>query len=315
MPWTVVGFDCAICIEIGRKSRAQRGEQVGVVHGQCCLMSPMPGFRTRGFVWPERLKCLPGARRWIGIGVGGRPACSASPVADRFAARRSVCLFRRAACGASAAMRCAAPAGFMRPPSASGTTAVRNPAASSACGAVHRGLQQHVARQRGRPARALTSCASRGAMGKPSLAIGAPKRADAPARRMSQQLAISSPAPMQLPSICATSGTVQSSIACSAGPDLVLMKGAQASLRRSGKPGTRRCRHPRRSAPPSPADDHASQRGLARQASSTGDAQLAPHAARHGVELRPGLDSVIRTPARPQSMTTGPIIPAWRPKP
>lgn len=63
------------------------------------------------------------------------------------------------------------------------------------------------------PASRSTSCTSRGAMGNPSRAIGAPNRAVSADSRMSQQQAISTPAPMQLPSICAMMGRSHASMA------------------------------------------------------------------------------------------------------
>ena len=81
-----------------------------------------------------------------------------------------------------------------------------------------------------------TISTSAGAIGKPSRAIGTPKRLSGSHSRRSQQAAISRPPPMHAPSMCAISGTSQSSIACSAGRDDVLVVrrerlGLEAELR------------------------------------------------------------------------------------
>ena len=65
------------------------------------------------------------------------------------------------------------------------------------CGASNTAAANSMARAVVWPTALATSAASRGAIGKPSLAMGAPKRAVLAAKRRSQQLAISSPAPMQ----------------------------------------------------------------------------------------------------------------------
>ncbi|MNV84789.1 hypothetical protein D3C71_1786870 [compost metagenome] len=119
----------------------------------------------------------------------------------------------RAACGARAAMRSAHPRASAADWS-SGTMRLRNPRASMS-GALNVAASSSICRAVTSPTAPATSCASRGAIGKPSLAIGAPKRALLPAMRMSQQLAISTPAPMHAPLICATTGTSHWSMAFS----------------------------------------------------------------------------------------------------
>src|SRR3990167_5901892 len=123
----------------------------------------------------------------------------------------SICLFRRAACGARPATRWAVPRASASRRS-SGTTRLRKPRASIS-GAAKVAASSSIWRAVSSPTAPATSCASRGAIGKPRRAMGAPKRAPVAAMRMSQQLAISTPAPMQAPSMRATMGTSQSSMA------------------------------------------------------------------------------------------------------
>ncbi len=76
--------------------------------------------------------------------------------------------------------------------------------------------------------------------------------ARAPAMRMSQQAAISSPPPMHAPSICASSGRSQSSIACSAGGD-DRARGSRAACSSSKRnPANSSMSPPEANCPPSP---------------------------------------------------------------
>ena len=214
----------------------------------------------------------------VGVVVGGRRAAAVD-----WPALESVRLLSRAARGASAAMRCAC-ASASPPSSASGTHAQQEAGVAEAVGAHARSRPAACRAPAHRRSAPRTSAASRGAIGKPSFAIGAPNFDAAPARRMSQQLAISRPAPMQAPSICATSGSSHASIAARRGPDLVLVEVAQAGFveaeRRvlgnvaAGAEGAAL-----------PAHDHAAQwtRPSARPSSNTARSSQ-PHGARHRVQ-------------------------------
>ena len=163
---------------------------------------------------------------------------------------RSVCLFIRAAPGARAAMRQAV-ASASASSALPSTTRPKKPR-TSICSALKVAASSSICRAVTSPTAPATSWASRGAMGKPSLAIGAPKRAVSPAIRTSQQLAISTPAPMQAPAMQATMGTSQSSMACSA-PQTSFswkLRNCAASKR---KAGYSEISPPAQNAPPSPA--------------------------------------------------------------
>jgi hypothetical protein len=94
----------------------------------------------------------------------------------------------------------------------------------------------------------------------------------------------------------ATSGMSQSSIA--PGRPTRRARGSRAAVRRSGTPGTRRCRRPAQNCPPSPRTSTQRVRH-ARAAPREQRAQLAPHRARHRVELarvrqHDGRDAAVR---------------------
>ncbi len=97
-----------------------------------------------------------------------------------------------------------------------GTTRVSKPLACASAASNTR-PSSRISSVAARPASASKPCSSPGAIGKPSLLIGTPKRLSVAAIRRSQWQAISSPPPTQTPSMQATVGCRQPAIAASAG--------------------------------------------------------------------------------------------------
>ena len=143
-----------------------------------------------------------------------------------------------------------------------------------------------------------TNWASRGAMGKPSLAIGAPKRAVSAAMRMSQQLAISTPAPMQAPAMRATMGTSHASMADRPPHTSCSWKWRNwvASKR---KPGYSEMSPPAQNASPSPSIS--TQRSSGVRASASKTLRSCSHMARVMALSRPSWRSSTRTTPAPPS--------------
>jgi len=218
--------------------------------------------------------------------------------------------------GASVAIRRAC-ANTAAASSASGSTFSRKPASSRRC-APWMLAASSMSRASASPIAPCTSAASRGAIGNPSLAIGAPNFADAADRRMSQQLAISIPAPMQAPSMRATSGSSQASIAASAAQTSSSWNARRRATSKRNE-GYSEMSPPAQKAPPSPPTT--TQRSAGMCANRSKASRSSRHMPRVIALSRPGFDRVTKAsgPSTRRSIEAprlgAALIRAWPPRP